>query len=147
MLAIHGRYKIEVDGQVVKMWFADAWNEEAVIAYIKDFKVTVAPLINKNWAIISIFEQWELGVPEMEHHIVELCRWFKENGCTKDCHVYSPNIFKKMQLENIIPTTDATYERCVFENVDEAINWLGTHGFTISQPQFLYDNGPRPSKV
>jgi len=45
-------------------------------------------LVGSDWAMISIFEQWELGAPEIEQHVVEHCRWFKEQGCIKDCHVY-----------------------------------------------------------
>jgi|TARA_R110000764_G_scaffold29279_3_gene68746 hypothetical protein len=147
MLPIHGRWKIKVEDKVVMQFFADSWNEEAVIAYIKEFKVAVTPLINDDWAIISVFEQWELGIPEIEHHVIEHCQWFKQHGCIKDCHVYSRNRLKSMQLEKMVPTTDVGYERCVFDNVNAAIEWLDSQGFTISQPQFLYDIASNASEI
>jgi len=139
MLPVHGRWKIKVADKVVMQWFADSWNEEAVISYIKEFKAAVTPLIDGEWAIISVFEQWQLGVPEIEHHVTELCQWFKQHGCIKDCHVYSRNTLKKMQLEKMIPLTEVGYERCVFNTINEAITWMEAQGFTVSQAQFLYD--------
>lgn len=139
MRTVHGRWKIQVDDNVVMQNFSEAWNEEAVITYIKQFKKAVAPLLGSEWAMVSVFEQWELGVPEIEHHVAEFCEWFKKNGCVKDCHVYSANTLKNTQLEKMIPHTEEGYERCVFDNVDDAISWLHSEGFPIRQPQFLYD--------
>ena len=139
MLPTHGRWKIKVADKLVMQWFADSWNEEAVIAYVKEFKAAATPLIDGEWAIISIFEHWELGIPEIEHHVTELCEWFKQNGCIKDCHVYSSNTLKSLQLEKMVPHTENGYERCVFNNVNEAIIWLDMQGFTVTEPQFLYD--------
>lgn len=139
MLEIHGRWKIKVTDKVLMQWFADSWNEEAIIAYIKEFKAAAAPLMGSDWAIISIFEQWELGVPEIEQHVVEHCEWFKAQGCIKDCHVYRPSAVKEMQLEKMIPHTQLGYERAVFDNLNDAINWLDAEGFSLNYDQFLYD--------
>jgi hypothetical protein len=136
MLPIHGRWKIKVIDKVVMQWFADSWNEEAIIAYTKEFRTAVTPLIGSNWAIISIFEQWELGVPEIEHHVIEHCQWFMAHGCIKDCHVYSPSAVKEMQLEKMIPHSELGYERCVFDDLDNAVAWLNGEGFNCNQEQF-----------
>lgn len=140
MLTIHGRWKICVDNQVVMQWFADSWNEEAAITYIKEFREKVKPLINSQWAIISILENWELGVPEIEQHIVEHCDWFKAHGCVKDCHVYSPNILKEMQLEKMISCSENNYERKVFSQTEDAVKWLASVGFKINNSSFLNQN-------
>ena len=137
MLPIHGRWKIKVSGNVLMQWFADSWNEEAIIAYVKEFKAAAKPLIGRDWAIISVFEEWESGVPEIEQHVIEHCEWFKLNGCVKDCHVYSPNGLKALQLENMIPHSEPGYERHVFGDLDGAVTWLGTHGFLLTQADFL----------
>jgi len=139
MLAIHGRWKIKVVGNVVMQWFADSWNEEAIVAYIKEFRAAVVPLINSQWAIISVFEQWELGVPEIEQHVIEHCNWFKQHGCIKDCHVYSPHSLKKMQLEKMIAHSEQGYERCVFDNLNDAFAWLNREGFELTQTELLYE--------
>ena len=140
MLSLHGRWKLEVNNNVMMQWFADSWNEEAIIAYVKDFRATAQPLVGKDWAIISIFEEWELGVPAIEKHVVEHCEWFKKNGCIKDCHIYSPDAAKEMQLEKMIPHTEPGYERRVFTNINDAITWLESEGFTISDSTFLNSN-------
>ncbi len=137
MLAIHGRWKIKVADNVLMQWFADSWNEEAIIAYVKEFRVAAKPLIGREWAIISVFEQWQLGVPEIEQHVIEHCQWFKQNGCIKDCHVYSPNSLKALQLENMVPHSEPGYERRVFGDLDDAVTWLGTQGFLLTQADFL----------
>ena len=131
MFHIHGEWKIEVHDNIVIQWFSGCWNEEAAIAYVKEFQAKTTPLKGTNWAIISLFEDWELGVPEIEKHIETHCEWFKANGCIKDCHIYSPSAAKEMQLERLIPHTDAFYERQVFTHNEDAVSWLASHGFFV----------------
>ncbi|NQZ88668.1 MAG: hypothetical protein HRT54_13935 [Colwellia sp.] len=131
MFDIHGDWRIEVYGDVIVQWFSGCWNEEAIIAYVTEFQTKATPLKGKKWAIISSFEDWELGVPEIDKHIAEHCEWFKINGCIKDCHIYTPNAVKEMQLERLIPHTDAFYERQVFTNNEAATTWLASCGFYI----------------
>jgi hypothetical protein len=134
---IHGRWKIDVNNKVLMQWFADSWNEEAIITYVKEFRQVAQPLIDSEWAIISIFEEWQLGVPQIEKHVAEHCEWFIKNGCIRDCHIYSSDAIKAMQLEKMIPHTEGNYTRCVFEDLNEGIGWLETQGFNISEPSFL----------
>jgi hypothetical protein len=131
MFAIHGEWKIEVHGKVIFQWFSGCWNEEAIIAYVKEFQAKATPLKEDNWSIISSFEDWELGVPEIDKHIEAHCKWFKANGCIKDCHIYTQSAAKEMQLERLIPHTDESYERQVFTNNEDAVNWLANCGFYI----------------
>lgn len=140
MLDLHGRWKLKVDNNVMMQWFADSWNEEAVIAYVNDFREKVQPLIGSKWAIISIFEEWKLGVPAIEKHVIEHCEWFKQNGCIKDCHIYSPDAAKEMQLEKMISHTEPGYERRVFTCINDALDWLAYEGFIISDNSFLHEN-------
>jgi hypothetical protein len=137
MFRIHGDWKIEVCGNVVVQRFHHGWNEEAVISYVKDFRTKATPLIGKQWAILSIFEYWELGVPEISKHVEEHCKWFQANGCVKDCHVYSPNTIKEMHLERLIPQTDEYYERQVFTYNEMAVKWLASHGFVIENSNII----------
>ena len=142
MFNIHGKWKIEVNNNVVLQWFAGAWNEEAIIAYVKEFRQKATPLSKNNstkgkWAILSIFEEWELGVPAIEQHVKEHCQWFIDHGCIKDCHVYTPNATKHMQLENMVPHTEGNYERRIFTRIEDAKSWLAQNGFDITETQFL----------
>jgi len=132
MFSIHGEWKIKVHGNVLVQWFAGCWNEEAIIAYVKDFQDKASTLKGKEWAIVSSFEDWELGVPGIDKHIEEHCDWFKTHGCIKDCHIYTPNAAKEMQLERLIPHTDELYERQVFTNIEDAVAWLAGHNFNVS---------------
>ena len=36
-----------------------------------------------------------------------------------------------MQLERLIPHTDAFYERQVFTHTEDAVSWLASHSFFI----------------
>jgi len=141
ILDSHGQWKLEVNNKVLLQWFEGSWNEEATLAYMKEFKKITQSLILGEWAILSIFDDWELGVPEMEPHIIEHCQWFKDNGCIKDSHVYSPNVVKKMQLEKITPQTEDNYERLVFSDINEAANWLEECGFKLHDSDFLLKYG------
>ena len=137
MLASHGRSKIKVVNNVLIQWFADSWNEEAIIEHIKKFKVAAKPLTSGEWAIISIFDQWELGIPAIEPHVTEACVWFKQHGCIRDCHVYKSNSTKKVQLEKMISSSEGDYQRQVFSNLSDAIAWLETQGFPIKDTKLL----------
>lgn len=137
MFKVHGDWKIKVCGHVVVPCFSDGWNEEAIIAYIKDFRTKATPLIGKEQAILSIFEDWELGVPEITKHVEEHCRWFRINGCIKDCHVCTTNATKEMHLERLIPYIDAFYERQVFTKSQMAVKWLASCGFVIESSNII----------
>jgi hypothetical protein len=139
MFSVHGSWKIVVKDNYVLQWFGGCWNEEAAVKYCREFKEKTAHLNGTEWAIVSFFNEWELGVPEIEPHVVEHCRLFKEHGCVKDCHVYTRSAAKSMQLENIVPHTEGNYERRVFDQIDEAISWMKACDFFIKIDDFLID--------
>ncbi len=139
MFKIHGKWKIQVKDNYVLQWFGGCWNEEAAIQYCQEFQDKTAHLKGTEWAIFSFFDDWELGVPEIEPHVVEHCRLFKANGCSKDCHIYSRTAAKSMQLEKMIPHTEGNYERRVFCGEDDAIAWMKVCHFEIDVGNFLED--------
>lgn len=137
MFPIHGDWRIFATDIYVLQWFSGCWNEEAAIAYVKEYQDKTAHLEGKEWAMLSIFEEWELGVPEIIPHVEQHCQRFKDIGCIKDCHVYSPSATKEMQLEQLIPHTEGNYERQVFTNTDDAITWLKKCGFELKIDEFI----------
>lgn len=137
MFSVHGQWKITVKSNYVLQWFSGCWNEEAAIQYTNEYREKTAHLVGKKWAMLSIFEEWELGVPEIAPYIVEHCQHFKDIGCTKDCHVYSPSATKGMQLEQLVPQTEGNYERRVFIHTEDAIAWLKSCHFDIEISDFL----------
>lgn len=144
MYYVHGEWKILVKEGYVLQWFSGCWNEEAAIKYCREFREKTAHLKGTQWAMVSFFDDWELGVPEIEPHIIEHCALFKDNGCIKDCHVYAATAVKSMQLENIVPHTDGNYERRVFDELKDAITWMKQCNFNIELMDFLSeaDNTP-----
>jgi hypothetical protein len=147
MFTVHGSWKIEVNNNVLLQWFEGSWNEEAAITYIEEFRKTTSPLVGKPWAILSVFEEWELGAPEIEKHIIEHAAWFIANGCTRDCHVYTQDILKTMQLDKMIPLKEGDYERRIFGDFQESVQWLKSNGFELNSSDFLQQlsNGESPS--
>ncbi|MCW8833850.1 MAG: hypothetical protein OQK09_08570 [Colwellia sp.] len=137
MFPAHGQWQIAVHNDYVLQWFGGCWNEEAAIQYTQEYKEKTTHLVGKKWAMLSIFEDWQLGVPEIEPHIVKHCQRFKDIGCIKDCHIYSPNAAKEMQLEQLVPQTEGSYERRVFTNIDDALAWLRSCDFNIEIDNFL----------
>jgi len=137
MFAVHGHWRILVKDNYVLQWFSGCWNEEAALQYKKEFRQKTAHLTGTQWAIFSVFDDWELGVPEIEPHLHEHCERFIANGCIKDCHVYAPAALKSMQLENIVPESKNNYERRVFANGSDAIIWMKSCGFNIDTSNFL----------
>jgi hypothetical protein len=137
MFLVHGGWEILVKDNYVLQWFSGCWNEEAAIKYCREFQEKTAPLKGTQWAIMSFFDDWELGVPEIEPHVIEHCRLFKENGCIKDSHVYTITAAKNMQLEGMVPHTEGNYERRVFSDVTDAIAWMKTCDFNIEAKDFI----------
>lgn len=137
MFAIHGDWRILVTNNCVLQWFSGCWNEEAAIAYTKDFLQQTEQLNGTQWAILSLFDDWELGTPDIESHVAEHCARFIKNGCIKDCHVYTPSVAKGMQLENMIPLKNGNYERRVFTDVADAVEWLTECQFHIDVSEFI----------
>jgi len=137
IFAVHGSWEVKVKDNYVLQWFSGCWNEEAAIQYCQEFKDKTKSLKSSQWAIVSFFDDWELGVPEIEPHVIEHCRLFKENGCIKDCHVYTTSAAKSMQLENIVPHTEGNYERRVFSASEDAIAWMKECGFEIDVKDFI----------
>lgn len=111
---------------------SQSWNEEGMLTYIKEFRQAVKPLIGSDWAILSIFEDWELGHPDMDKHVIKHCEWFIENGCIRDCHVYRSSALKSAQLEKTAPLKKENYQRCVFQSIPVAVKWLEAEGFRTS---------------
>jgi len=148
MFAIDGSWKIEVNNNVILQWFECSWNEEAAIAYIKEFKKVTSQLATRPWAILSVLEDWELGTPEIEKHISAIAAWFIENGCTHDCHIYSRSDLKKMQLDKMIPYKEVSYERRTFGDFNESVEWLKSEGFQLSNTDLFLtlqsEKSPRP---
>ena len=139
MFPVHGKWKIAVSNNIVMQWFGGAWNEEAIIQYTKEFQLKTAKLTGSEWAILSFFEEWELGVPEIEPLVVEHCNRFKRNGCVKDCHVYSVSSVKKDQLEKMIPHSEPGYERQVFDTGEAAYAWLQSYNFSLHDLKTLVE--------
>ncbi len=137
MFAIHGDWRVSATDNYVLQWFSGCWNEEAAVVYSKDFLEKTAHLNGTKWAILSFFDDWELGTPDIEPHVIEHCQRFIQNGCIKDCHVYTPTASKKMQLENMIPVTQGNYERRVFIDVKDAITWLKECQFEVDVTDFV----------
>jgi hypothetical protein len=137
MFAVHGDWRIVVKDNYVLQWFSGCWNEEAAIKYCHEFREKTERLNGTQWAIISLLDEWELGVPEMESHLIEHCQKFKDNGCIKDCHIYPPSAWKSMQLENMISQTEGNYERRVFVEAEEAMAWMKACEFSIEINEFL----------
>ena len=127
MFSVHGKWKIAASENYVLQWFEGCWNEEAAKQYTQEYREKTAHLAGKKWAMLSIFEDWELAVPEIEPYILEHCQRFKDIGCIKDCHVYTPSATKEMQLEQLVPHSEGNYERQIFSHIDEAIAWLKSH--------------------
>ena len=134
---MHGEWQIHSTNNYVLQWFSGCWNEEAAVQYTKEYREKTAHLEGRQWAMLSIFEDWQLGVPEIVPHIEQHCQRFKDIGCIKDCHVYSESAVKKIQLEQLIPQTEGDYERRVFTEVDEAVTWLKACDFYVDVSTFL----------
>ena len=134
------RWQFEVNNKVLIQSFFGSWNEQAMLAYIPEFRKTVAPLVAQgNWAILSLFERWDLGTADIVPHVEQHCRWFIERGVSHDCHVYPKDLVKNDQLERMIPVSENSYHRQVFTEIAQAKAWLASNGFKLNSSRLIQD--------
>lgn len=125
----HGEYDITVEGSVLIARLKGSWNEEAAIAFERDFMAAAKPLMHSHWGHLVYLDDWNLAVPEIGPVIERLVGWCIEAGLKRSAQVYSPSMLKRYQLDLMVVEELGDFKRRVFAEDTAAIQWLAEEGF------------------
>ena len=115
-----------------------SWNRFTAEDYAAEFKALAQPLTAAPWAHIVYLDNWQLGVPEIEPVIGALVTWCLDNGLRYTAQVYCPNMVKRYQLDKMIVSSSANFERRIYATEQEAFAWLSSVGFTTDSTQLQH---------
>jgi hypothetical protein len=133
----HGEFKIWRDARVVCVYLNGSWNRETAVEFSEQFKRACSPLLDGNkWAQVAYFDDWELGVPEIEPVIRQFIEWARDNQLTHIAHVYRLSKIKRYQLNKMVPDNFGSILRQSFEVDENAFAWLAEQGFLTTGINF-----------
>lgn len=124
-------FQIWVENQVLLACIAGSWDRRVAEDYSTAFKAAANGFKGQRWAHIVYLDDWNLGTPEIEPIIQELVTWCLHNGLVLTAQVYCPHSVKRYQLDKMIIEKTLTFERRVYDNQQEAFNWLAEQGFVV----------------
>ena len=131
--AAHGRFEITVRGQVLILKALEQWNEEAALAFEQEWMRLATPIANAPWAHLVFLDDWELSTPEVAPIISRVVVWSVAHNMTHAAQVYSPNMLKKYEPDRMVDNSKLPFEKQVFLNENDAIQWLNGAGFYLDR--------------
>lgn len=131
----HPKFKIWLDKNVLIAMVQGSWNQQDAKDYAQEFKAVAKPLLGKDWANITLLDNWQLGVPSIEPIIKELVSWTISRGLRYSAHVYWPSTVKEFQLERMVQKIEGRFEIQKFQHPDDAFKWLANKGLTTDNQQ------------
>ena len=123
------KFRLWREQRVILASINGGWNRFTAEDYASEFKALAAPLAGSDWAHIVYLDNWQLGVPEIEPVIRHLVYWCVSNGLRYAAQVYCPNMIKQYQLDKMVSSSFANFERRVYPNEQDAFAWLASVGF------------------
>ena len=105
------------------------WKGETARSYHEDFKVEVAPILNKPWAKLIDLSNWKTSFPDVVDVIGEHMEWSRRhNGVLSLYILNNPSTFR--QLNQMFDAGGTKEISLIFRTVAEAEqylkeNWIG----------------------
>ena len=124
----HGDYKIWTKSNMLYAELSGTWNQEAAENFEKDFMLA-AQNLPKPWGHIAYLNDWELCSPDIFPVIARLVDWCIEQQLTKAANIFSPSSLKEGFLNKMVIDEDENFKRVVFDNEQDAAEWLIEEGF------------------
>lgn len=124
----HGDYKIWQKGQVIFAELSGAWNKEAAENFKADFENAMR-FVQAPWGHLVYLDQWELCGGDVFPIIESLVENCINNGLTRAANVYQDSSMKSQFLNKMVVEEQGSFKRSVFDNKQDAIDWLTSEGF------------------
>lgn len=134
MYAEHGCFHLELKGNILFIRLEGGWNLETAMAYGKAIDAITKDILNQPWAVLTVTDDWELCTPDSEVAIVDFVKKAIKNGLTREAIVNSKSsikmeIYAKYQHLKRSSVNNTLFERAIFQDVGQALEWLNKDGF------------------
>ena len=135
MFEAHGEFKLKLHGNILVSKFLGSWNKETAVAFVLEARRLVKPLNGKPWAVLTDLDEWELGTPECEE--IQRASVIKSINKGLKCEALI-NRQGHLKVEWFLKTApqDSNFERRVFAEKQEGLDWLAVNGFTVDLIKF-----------
>ena len=109
-----------------------SWDEQVVSNFVSDLKNLILQRYHdKPWAILNDGREWAVSTPQAERLVVELVTSKLTGTITHHAFITGPSAITNWQAENIFKDV-TTYSANIFEDWQEAIDWLSAAGYDMS---------------
>lgn len=126
----HGHFQLWTKNNVLCARLHGTWNQVAAENYATEFK-KVAKQLARPWAHLVYMNDWELCSPDVFPVIKELVDWCIENELTRVANVYTYSYIKEGFVNKMVTEQQGSFQRVVFDNEFEAVEWLNYEGFEV----------------
>ena len=145
----HGNWDIQLlePINVVLIKRGGAWNKEAALQYVDEFKHKIRPLIGQNWASVGYAVDYGLGVPEMDEVIKQLYQWMVKNGCVCQTTVVK-SVIGAQHLSRMASVASDIYQLKFVHSPEQAVEFVETLGFQLPLEQLVqFIEKPYPDRI
>ena len=132
MLQGHGGFDLKLNGNIMVFTAYGAWNKETAMEFVKAATTVVAPIIESEWAMLSIITHWELSTPDCNPIIKQVVESGVKKGLRCEAIVNTQGVIKMEQFHLSAPSS-STLIRQEFRKIDDALSWLEEQGFKIEK--------------
>jgi hypothetical protein len=133
IFAPHGEFKLHISNNILIARLTGSWNQECAENFSEEFTTKIHSMNNLKWGHLVFLDNFELSVPEVLPIISDLVIFCINNGLERAAQVYSQSRIKKMHIDTMVVEKHGNFERRIFTDQDEAIQWLNSNDFTLAQ--------------
>lgn len=106
-----------------------SWDDQVAKSCLSDLSNIVSKLFHKKpWALLADRSEWQLNIPETEHVFSDAVNTKLTKTITHSAIVVGGSGVKKWQVNKMIKNANH-YEARIFDNMEEAVNWLAAFGY------------------
>lgn len=120
----YGSYSLDVKGRTLVLTISGVVDVEVALRFMLEFKVKVAELNERYWAVLMDLSDWGLHPPEVVAFIDEFEIWAKNNGQLAEAAVVNKSVLKEMARNRLVEEHRTLVHQEYFHDKSMAIDWL-----------------------
>ncbi len=127
---VHGKYKLEVRGEIFIPRFYQTWNEEGAKDYFIAYKSLILEKNFKQFGVLADFRKFEGGTPEAIEYFKEIAQWTMDHG-----QIARAQIIDSVLTEYIVNKPSLgkdLFPIKTFEDESSALAWLEKQGLVVN---------------
>lgn len=122
MASAHGKYSVEVDGDIIDVSLSGNFNKEGIVAYSERVREAVLAMAGKPFAMLIDSRLIEGGTPDAYDALEKYNHWLSTQKLIAKA-VVMKNVVAQAILAQRTPTL-TKQNTLYFDNRDDAVKWL-----------------------